>query len=549
MNLMHPATQRATARLCFRELSSCNDLYQLFRLRHLVYSNQGYWDADSRRFDIDSYDRHSRFVGAFYSHGSDCEELIGGARLIMAEGEPNGPNLDRMLQESNCPAPPARRFAYTAQELMGFEQIVHFAERSKRSLVEFGRTVIHPEWQNGKLGVRLVYAIYGLALKYGIDLGLALVPPRLVSFYSRCGCHLLSGKGSTHYTHTELAPVVVDLNALTGNQREALLAHHQLKNDGAWVVPLYEQGNRLEPLPIQEHPLFPLLRHSPDLEECTLCDIDRSEDLWAPGLAGKLSYLECLKEVQVESLAIRPFGEHSAALPRLAEGAAHLGLQLSCRVRPDQGPLIELAELSRKFGTTLRLVLELDSMHPDLAGARTMLDQAAALELPRTLWLERASEADAESLQPLLNLAVQAQVECVCLSDSAGLIEPEGVTALIEHVRHFFLSHSTPTRLEWHGGNQSGQALGNGLAAVEAGIDKLHTSLGECGQVPTQHLLLHLHQMAGRALSADGFKAYLTWARSSLGWVDTEGLESRIPETIAQPADQSQPAASTPGNG
>ena len=534
MNLLHRTTQPVTAHLCFRELSSSDELHQLFRLRHLVYSNQGYWEASSRRFDIDSYDRHSRFVGAFYSRDKDCEQLIGGARLILAEGEPNGPVLDRMLQNAECPAPPPRRFAYTAQELMGFEQIVQFAQRSQRSLVEFGRTVIHPDWQNGKLGVRLVYAIYGLALKYGIDLGLALVPPRLVSFYSRCGCHLLSGKGSTHYTHTELAPVVVDLHALTGNQREALLAHHQLKNDGAWVVPLYDQGNRLEPLPIQEHPLFPLLRHSPDLEESTLCELDGADDLWSPGLAGQLAYLECLKQVNVESLSIRPFGEHSAALPRLAEGAARLGLHLSCRVRTDEGPLLHLAELRREFLAPLRIVLEVDALEPDLAGAEAMIQEAAALDLPLAVRLDRVSEADAESLQPLLDLALRCQVPSLCLSDSAGLLEPEGVAALVEHVRHFFLSHSTPTRLEWQGGNQRGQALANGLAAVEAGIDKLHSSLGDCDQVPTQHLLLHLHQMAGRALSGQGFRAYLSWARSNLGWVDREGLESRVRETRAQ---------------
>lgn len=530
MNLLQQAVQPHIAELCFRELSSPEDLYQLFRLRHLVYSNQGYWDVASRRIDVDSYDRHSRFVGAFYRR-ADSAELIGGARLILDEGEPNGEAVDQLLQEFQCSAPPPRRCSYTAQELMGFEQIVSFSQRAQRSLVEFGRTVIHPEWQNGKLGVRLVYAIYGLALKYGIDLGLALVPPRLVSFYSRCGCHLLSGKGSTHYTHTELAPVVVDLNVLTGAQREAMVAHHQLQHEGSWLVPLYEQNQRLEPLPIQEHPLFPLLQHSPNLEESTLCEIDSSVDLWAPGLAGQLAYLECLKDLQMESLAIRPFADHCEVLPQLAREAARLGLQLSCRMRCGEGSLLTLVELARDHGVQLRLVLEVDIMDSDLGATQDLLEEANRHGLSCGLWLERASEGDGDTLLPWLEAGLQAQVSGLCLSDSAGIIEPEGVTGLIEHVRHYFLSHSTPTPLEWHGGNQAGLALGNGLAAIEAGIDKLHASLGDCGSISTQHLLLHLHRMAGRDLSVAGFKSYLAWARTNLGWVDSEGLESRVPET------------------
>lgn len=533
MNLLfQPVRSAEIHQLCFRELTSREELYQLFRLRHLVYSNQGYWEPESKRFDVDSYDRYSRFVGAYYSHDGLPEELIGGARLILAEGEPNAQSLDRLLQDSDCPAPPERRCAYTAQELMGFEQIVNFAQRAHRQLVEFGRTVIHPEWQNGKLGVRLVYAIYGLALKYGIDLGLALVPPRLVGFYSRCGCHLLSGKGSTHYTHTELAPVIVDLQALVGEQREALLAQHFLEKDGQWVVPLYNQSNRLDPLPIQDHPLLPLLRRSPSLEDSTLCEIDHSSDLWSPGLAGQLSYLECLKNVQIDSLSLRPFGLHQHSLQRMLEGSAHLGLSVGCRMQPGEGSLSELIEANEKHGAELRLLLEVDVLSEGLAEARLCLEQASGL--PATLWLRNASGAEAERLEPWLALAVSSQVECICVSDSQGLLTPEGVGALLQFVQHFCLSRSAPTRLEWHGGNQGGQALANGLAAVEAGADKVHASLSDCRQIPMQHLLLHLHQMAGRRLGAEGFRSYLSWARTNLGWIDSEGLEARIPETIAQ---------------
>jgi len=236
--LVRPTSQppRSSGRLLFREISSAEQLLPLLRLRHLVYSHQGYWDSQSRRVDLDAYDRHSRFVGAYFQLGNDSLALIGGARFIQADGEPFGSCVDQIVEQERLPAPATRSKSFTAQEIMDFTPAVQAAQEQQLHLVEFGRTVVHPDWQKSGLGHHLVCALYGLALNCNVGMGLALVPPRLVQFYARCGCRPMPGAGSTFYTHTELVPVVVDLNDLGECAASAREAARALKRQGQWGV-------------------------------------------------------------------------------------------------------------------------------------------------------------------------------------------------------------------------------------------------------------------------------------------------------------------------
>jgi GNAT superfamily N-acetyltransferase len=238
---LHPL-RRGGCQLRVREVSCPFELGQLLRLRHLVYVDQGYFGASSSIIDIDSYDRHSRFVGAYYRGVDGIERMIGGARMVLAEGEPNGPALDELLKQAAHPVPVPRRCTYPAQELMNFDDVVSWSAESGRHLVEFGRLVVRPDLQRSHFGARLVHAIYGLALTNGIDLGLALIPSRLLGFYVRRGCRLLEGRGSVRYMHHEMVPIAADLralgNTLGDSQRESRAAAEAMRTSGCWTIPV-----------------------------------------------------------------------------------------------------------------------------------------------------------------------------------------------------------------------------------------------------------------------------------------------------------------------
>ena len=226
-----PLRATHSSSLTFREITREPELFELFRLRHLVYSHQGYWDWESQQLDIDSYDAHSRFIGAFTA----TNQLVGGARYIEAEGATHQKTLESLTRRLKLAAPAPRKHRYTAEALWDFSPLVQQAHDQGKTLVEFGRTVMHPDWQGSGLGRWLVFALYGLALHNGESLGLALVPPRLLGFYGRCGCVPLPRDGSAFFTHTELVPVKVDLAHLGPAEAGSQRARRDLGLHGSWV--------------------------------------------------------------------------------------------------------------------------------------------------------------------------------------------------------------------------------------------------------------------------------------------------------------------------
>ena len=234
--LPHPRAEREST-LTFREITREPELFELFRLRHLVYSHQGYWDWESQRIDLDSYDAHSRFVGAF----TESNQLVGGARYIEAAGNSHQRALDSMVRRLGIASPEPRTHRYTAEALWDFSELVSWASEHGKLLVEFGRTVMHPDWQGSGLGQWLVSALYGLALQNGVSLGLALVPPRLLGFYAKCGCIPLPRENSAFFTHTELVPVKVDLSQLGAAENAAHQARRSLALYGTWTRTLGQE--------------------------------------------------------------------------------------------------------------------------------------------------------------------------------------------------------------------------------------------------------------------------------------------------------------------
>jgi 2-isopropylmalate synthase len=80
----------------------------------------------------------------------------------------------------------------------------------------------------------------------------------------------------------------------------------------------------------------------------------------------------------------------------------------------------------------------------------------------------------------------------VCLCDTVGHATPTGVRRLVGFVKARF----PDVLLDWHGHEDRGLSLANALAAVEAGVDRVHgTVLGigeRCGNTPMEQLLLNL---------------------------------------------------------
>src|SRR5205823_3538564 len=75
-----------------------------------------------------------------------------------------------------------------------------------------------------------------------------------------------------------------------------------------------------------------------------------------------------------------------------------------------------------------------------------------------------------------------AAIDCgatrICLADTVGHATPDGVKAVVHFVKQEIVSGKR-VAIDWHGHRDRGLGLINCLAAIEAGVDRVHaTALG-----------------------------------------------------------------------
>lgn len=96
---------------------------------------------------------------------------------------------------------------------------------------------------------------------------------------------------------------------------------------------------------------------------------------------------------------------------------------------------------------------------------------------------EDTTRADPETLKRLYRTAIDCGATRICLADTVGHATPDGVKALVKYVRREIVGEKgaggKAVKIDWHGHRDRGMGLINCLAAIEAGVDRVHaTALG-----------------------------------------------------------------------
>src|SRR5437016_3578915 len=98
--------------------------------------------------------------------------------------------------------------------------------------------------------------------------------------------------------------------------------------------------------------------------------------------------------------------------------------------------------------------------------------------LPVMYVTEDTTRARPETLKQLYGAAIDAGATRICLADTVGHATPDGVKALVDFVRRDIVGKKR-IKIDWHGHRDRGMGLINCLAAIEAGVDRVHgTALG-----------------------------------------------------------------------
>src|SRR5438034_9897139 len=97
---------------------------------------------------------------------------------------------------------------------------------------------------------------------------------------------------------------------------------------------------------------------------------------------------------------------------------------------------------------------------------------------------EDTTRAKPEALKALYGAAIGCGATRICLADTVGHATPDGVKALVRFAKEEIVQ-GKDVKVDWHGHRDRGMGLINCLAAIEAGVDRVHATalgVGEIGR-------------------------------------------------------------------
>ncbi len=248
------------------------------------------------------------------------------------------------------------------------------------------------------------------------------------------------------------------------------------------------------------------------LDDETLRDGLQSPSVTTPRVEDKVRVLHYMEALGIESANIGLPGagtrsrEDIEILAReIARCRLHVEPNVACRtVVADIEPVVEITqtagiavEVSMFIGSSeIRRTVENWSIEGMLRNSEEALAFCRGHQLPVMYVTEDTTRAHPDTIRALYGAAVRGGARRICLCDTAGHATPNGVGNLVRFVRREILSEAPDVKLDWHGHNDRGLGVINTIAAVAAGVDRVHgTTLGigeRCGNAPLDQILVNL---------------------------------------------------------
>lgn len=179
---------------------------------------------------------------------------------------------------------------------------------------------------------------------------------------------------------------------------------------------------------------------------------------------------------QVRALAQEIRDHRLAIAPNCAARTVIADVEPIVRISDELGIKIEAATF---IGSSpIRQYAEDWTIDRILAATEEAVTFAVRHGLPVMYVTEDTTRAAPETLQRLYGTAIDCGATRICLADTVGHATPEGVKSLVKYVKEKIVKEQR-IAVDWHGHRDRGMGLANCLAAIEAGVDRVHaTALG-----------------------------------------------------------------------
>jgi 2-isopropylmalate synthase len=179
---------------------------------------------------------------------------------------------------------------------------------------------------------------------------------------------------------------------------------------------------------------------------------------------------------QVRALAIEIRDHKLPIFPNCAARTVVADVEPIVRIAEEVGIPIEAATF---IGSSpIRQYTEDWTLERMLKATTDAVTFAVQHGLPVMYVTEDTTRAKPETLKALYGAAIDCGATRLCLADTVGHATPDGVRALVAFVKREIIG-TKAVKLDWHGHRDRGMGVVNCLAAIEAGVDRVHaTALG-----------------------------------------------------------------------
>jgi len=140
--------------------------------------------------------------------------------------------------------------------------------------------------------------------------------------------------------------------------------------------------------------------------------------------------------------------------------------------------------------------------------------------LPVMYVTEDTTRAHPDTLKALYRAAMDCGAARLCLADTVGHATPDGVRALVRFVKDEVVK-GAQVKVDWHGHRDRGLGLANCLAAIEAGVDRVHaTALGvgeRVGNAEMDLLIVNLNLLGAHRRDVSKLPEYCRLVAEAVG--------------------------------
>jgi 2-isopropylmalate synthase len=239
---------------------------------------------------------------------------------------------------------------------------------------------------------------------------------------------------------------------------------------------------------------FDWTRARVDLNDETLRDGLQSPSVTDPSLDVKKQLLHLMADLGIVAADIGLPG----AGPRVVDQVRALAKEIrdqklpiapNCAARTVVADVEPIVRVSQEIGITIEAATFIGSspirqyaedwtLDRILKSTEEAVTYAVSHGLPVMYVTEDTTRARPETLKALYGAAIACGAGRICLADTVGHATPDGVRALVRFVKQEIVGTQN-VKIDWHGHRDRGMGLINCLAAIEAGVDRVHaTALG-----------------------------------------------------------------------